>query len=222
MSVTDLCYKATLLEKILDPVHMEFQTHYTRLTTQKNCLFSIEEREYVTTARGTFIEIERNGLFQGAPPTPRRTCYKQEKAHFSVERHLWDLKKDQGVTEQYLCINGRPGAPQQKKVLVTGLCIFQTDNREFLQKGEGSGRTKKLAREPHAIPSHRCTRRWRKWTRQGGGWWRESSLEVYILKAYKKNHRGPKQRLAMGTGRSWNQRKVYERGGKNPKQTNLI
>lgn len=27
-------------------------------------------------------------------------------------------------------------------------------------------------------------------------------LEVYILKAYKKNHRGPKQRLAMGTGRS--------------------
>ena len=107
-----------------------------------------------------------------------------------------------------------------KKVLVTGLCIFQTDNREFLQKGEGSGSTKKLAHEPHAIPSHRCTRRWRKWTRQGGGWWLESSLEVYILKAYKKNHGGPKQRLAMGTGRSWNQRKVYG-GGTQTNQLNL-
>lgn len=151
------------------------------------------------------------------PATNKRKLISVLKGTFEIWRRtkVW-------LTEQYLCINGRPGAPQQKKVLVTGLCIFQTDNREFLQKGEGSGRTKKLAREPHAIPSHRCTRRWRKWTRQGGGWWRESSLEVYILKAYKKNHRGPKQRLAMGTGRSWNQRKVYERGGKNPKQTNLI
>jgi len=82
MSVTDLYYKATLLEKILDPVHMEFQTHYTRLTTQKNCLFSIEEREYITTARGTFIEIERNGLFQGAPPKPPQDLLQTRESSF--------------------------------------------------------------------------------------------------------------------------------------------
>ena len=150
-----------------------------------------------------------------SPPHPPPEATTNKRKLISVLKGTFVIWRRSKVwlTEQYLCINETPRAPQQEKVLVTGLCIFQTDNRGFLQKGEGSGKTKKLAHEPPAIPSHRWTRQWRKWTRQGGGWWRESSLEVYILKAYKKNHRRPKQRLAMGTGRSWKQKK-FERGGR--------
>lgn len=157
------------------------------------------------------------------PPPPEPTTNKRKlismlKGTFVIWRRtkVW-------LTEQYLCINEGPGAPQQAKVLVTGLCIFQTDNRGFLQKGEESGRTKKLAHEPPAIPSHRWIRRWRKWTRQGGGWWWESSLEVYILKAYKKKSQRAETKAGDGDRSLLKSEKVWERGAeKNPKQTNLI
>lgn len=158
-----------------------------------------------------------------SPPEPTRNKRKLIsvlKGTFVIWRRtkVW-------LTEQCLCINERPGAPQQEKVLVTGLCIFQTDNREFLQKGEGSGRTKKLAHEPPAIPSHRWTRRWRKWTRQGGGWWRESSLGSLHFKSLQEKSQRAETKAGDGDRSLLKSEKKFMGGGgekKNPKQTNLI
>ena len=90
-----------------------------RLTTQKNCLFSIEEREYITTARGTFIEIVREewAISGSPPPQPPAGPATNKRKLISVLKGTFEIWRRTKVwlTEQYLCINGRPGAPQQKK-----------------------------------------------------------------------------------------------------------
>ena len=67
MPVTDLYYKATLLEKILDPVHMEFQTHYT----EELPLFHRREGIYYNCKRDLYRNSQRGmGYFREPPPQP--------------------------------------------------------------------------------------------------------------------------------------------------------
>lgn len=90
MPVTDLYYKATLLEKILDLVHMEFQVTHQTHYTEELPLFHRIEGIYYNCKRDLYRNSQRGTGYSREHPlqTPCRTCYKQEKAHFSVERHL--------------------------------------------------------------------------------------------------------------------------------------
>lgn len=68
-------------------------------------------------------------------------------------------------------------------------------------------RTQKVCpREIFAILSHHSTSQRRKWTWQSGGWWQGSTLEVHILKVYKKITGGSNKVWWCRTGYFWNQR----------------
>lgn len=156
---------------------------------------------------GIFTEKTKDKqAFKGASST----YSDQGKSSFSVERELWD-SKDWGMNSWYPRAPERAVGQQHRNQSSSNWprYIQSRLNGSFCCREMGLlwKRTQKVCpREIFAILSHHSTSQRRKWTWQSGGWWQGSTLEVHILKVYKKITGGSNKVWWCRTGYFWNQR----------------